>query len=62
MSFTEKNNNRKNHKGGDRRHIEARRARRMLDGKFGAGATYGVSVDVNELQLGTSKRPKKVES
>lgn len=62
MSFTEKNNNRKTHKGGDKQHIQARRMRRAINGAFGNPKILGLqSWGWNDLILGTTgiERPNE---
>lgn len=60
MNFTEKNNNRKAHKGGDRQHVEARRVRRLCGGAFGEPNRTVVSTwGWNDLIVGTTGVPRR---
>lgn len=56
-NFTDKNNARKSHKGGDRQHIEARRMRRILGGAFGKD-TGLASWGWNDLIVGTTGKQR----
>ena len=59
MDYTEKNNNRKNHKGGNHIHIEARSIRRLIGGAFGDPKATIVSMwGWNDLIAGTSGAPR----
>lgn len=59
-NWTEKNENRKNHKGGDRQHVTARAFRRLLGGAFGNPQVSDFPAwGWNDLIVGTSGRERK---